>query len=120
MISTQAATTQATEDQDSLPADLAEAVAGLGVLDENALWWVARNRLGAEQQEQLEALNFKQQSEGLTAAEQQSQKRLLHACDRVMLVRGHAAGILKERGHDVSVLLRAPSSPTPGLQAGGT
>ncbi len=97
----------AAEEQDSLPKDLAEAVVGLEVLDDKALWRVARTRLPAAQQETLEALNFKQQSEGLTAAERQSQGQLLHVCDRVMLVRAHAAKLLKGRGHDISKLLRA-------------
>ncbi len=95
----------AAEDQERLPNDLAEAVADLDVLDGEALWFAARSHLPAGQQEQLEALNFKQQSEGLTSEEQQLQERLLQVCDRVMLVRAHAARLLEERGHDISELL---------------
>lgn len=97
----------AAEDQERLPTDLAEAIAGLVVLDDEALWHAARSHLPTQHREQLEALNFKQQSEGLTQDEQQRQEQLLHACDRVMLVRAHAARLLKERGHDVSKLLKA-------------
>lgn len=97
----------AAEDLGDLPADLAEAVEGLGVLNDEALWAAARNRVPVEQSEELEALNLKQQAEGLTQGERQRQEQLLHACDRVMLVRANAARILKERGHDVSVLLHS-------------
>lgn len=95
----------AAAEEDELAEDLAEAVAGLEVLDDQALWQAARSRLPAEKQERLQALNYKQQSEGLTSAEGQRQEQLLRASDRVMLVRAHAAKLLKERGHDISELL---------------
>ncbi len=97
------AATEAAE-EDRLSTDLAQAVAGLQVLDDQALWLAARSRLAAEQKDQIEALNYKQQSEGLTQAERQRQEQLLSACDRVMLVRAHAAKLLRERGHDISEL----------------
>ncbi len=100
------ATTEATE-KDRLSLDLAQAVAGLAVLDDEDLWRAARSRLPIEQKDQIEALNYKQQSEGLTQAERQRQEQLLSACDRVMLVRAHAAKLLKVRGHDISELLGA-------------
>ncbi len=81
-----------------------EAVADLEVLDDEALWRAARSQLPAGETETLEALNFKQQSEGLTETERQQQEQLLTACDRVMLVRAHAAKLLKERGRDISEL----------------
>ncbi len=96
----------AAAEEDELSPDLAEAVAGLEVLDDQALWRAARSRLPAEKQERLRALNYRQQSEGLTPDEQQRQEQLLKASDRVMLVRAHAAKLLKERGHDISDLLR--------------
>lgn len=94
----------AAEDRERLPEDLAEATASLDVLDDAALWQAARRQLAAGQQEQLEALNFKQQSEGLTREEQQDQQRLLHAFDRVMLVRANAAKLLRERGYNICEL----------------
>ena len=94
----------AVEDLEALPSDLAEAVAGLAVLDDEALWRAARSRLSSEQQEELEALSFKQQSEGLLPEEHERQAQLLRTGDRVMLVRAHAAKLLQERGHDISVL----------------
>ncbi len=91
-------------EEDRLSADLTQAIAGLQVLDEEALWRAARSLFPGEQKEQLETLNYKQQSEGLTRLEQQRQEQLLSACDRLMLVRAHAAKLLKERGHDISEL----------------
>ena len=92
------------EDQESLAADLAEAVAGLKLLDDDDLWRAARTHLPSEHHDELEALNFKLQSEGLTETEQQRQEQLLTACDRVMLVRAHGAKLLKERGYDITEL----------------
>ncbi len=92
------------QEQEDLPEDLTQAVRDLEVLDDEALWNVTRTRLPDEARARFDALNFKHQSEGLTPAERAQQEHLLHQSDRVMLVRAHAARILKERGHDVSTL----------------
>lgn len=60
-----------------------------------------------EAAEQLEQLHFKRQREGLTAVETDEAAALLQRYERVMLVRARAAATLKQRGHDVSVLLTA-------------
>ena len=96
--------TTAVEEED-LPDDMAAAIEGLGFLDDAALWRAARSTLATEKQEQLEALNFKQQSEGLTRSESEAHATLLHAYDRAVLVRARAAELLFERGHDVAELL---------------
>jgi hypothetical protein len=46
-------------------------------------------------------------AQGLTEAEVQEAATLLRQYERVMLVRAHAAALLKQRGHDVSSLLTA-------------
>ncbi|MCP4227714.1 MAG: extracellular solute-binding protein, partial [Actinomycetia bacterium] len=51
-------------EEDRLATDLAQAVAGLQVLDDQALWLAARSRLAAEQKDQIEALNFLYDQEG--------------------------------------------------------
>ncbi len=91
----------------SLPDDMAVAVESLDLLDDDDLWRAARSTLALEKQEQLEALNFKQQSEGLTQSESDIQRTLLHAYDRAVLVRARAAELLVERGHDIAELLRS-------------
>ncbi len=92
-------------EEESLPEDMAAAVESLILLGDAALWRAARSTLPAEQQEQLEALNFKQQREGLTRSEREIHATLLHAYDRAVLVRARAAELLVERGHDVAELL---------------
>jgi hypothetical protein len=94
-------------EEESLPDDMAAVVESLDLLDDTALWRAARSTLAPEKQEQLETLNFKQQSEGLTRSESEIHATLLHAYDRAVLVRARAAELLVERGHDVAELLRS-------------
>lgn len=90
---------------DELPADLAEAILPLSLLDDGSLWRAARTRLSAESAEQLESLHLKRQREGLTEAETQTLSGLVRQYERTMLVRAQAVALLKQRGHDVSQLL---------------
>ncbi len=92
-------------EEERLPDEMASAVESLGLLDDDALWRAARSTLASEKQDQLEALNLKQQSEGLTRSESEAQATLLHAYDRAVLVRARAAELLAERGHDIAELL---------------
>ncbi len=89
---------------EELPADLAEALAPLALLDDVALWQAARHRLAPEVATQLEELHLKQQREGLTEAEAQTLAELVKCYERTMLVRAQAAALLKQRGHDVREL----------------
>jgi len=89
---------------DELPADLAEAVSPLALLDDEALWRAARSRLAAEAAAQLEDLHLKRQREGLTDAEAQTLAGLVRQYERALLVRAQAAALLHRRGHDVSEL----------------
>ncbi len=90
---------------DELPADLSEAISPLALLDDEALWRAARNRLPAEAAAQTETLHLKRQREGLTEAEVQTLAGLVRQYERTMLVRAQAAALLKQRGYDVSELL---------------
>jgi plasmid stability protein len=90
---------------DQLPDDLAGAIAPLALLDDAALWRAARHHLSASTAARLEALHFKRQSEGLTDAESATLAGLVRQYERAMLVRAQAAALLKQRGHDVSILL---------------
>lgn len=85
--------------------DVATAVAELELLNDQELWQAARNRLSEEARVELEALNFKQQREGLTPPEKETLEQLVERYDRAVLLRAEAARLLKERGHDVSKLL---------------
>lgn len=86
---------------DELSEDLAEAISPLAALDDEALWRAARDRLPTDAAERLESLGQKRQREGLTEAEVEEAATLIRQYERVMLVRAHAAALLKQRGHNV-------------------
>jgi len=89
---------------ESLPADLAEALSPLPLLDDEALWRAAQSHLPGKVAAQLEALHLKRQREGLTEAETQTCAGLVRQYERAMLIRAQAAALLKQRGYDVSKL----------------
>jgi hypothetical protein len=91
-----------------LPGDLEEAISPLAVLDDEALWRAARSRLAPEDATRLEELHHKREREGLSEDESQVLAGLLRQYERAMLVRAQAAALLRQRGHDVSVLVEAP------------
>ena len=86
---------------EELSSDLLEAVEGLAVLDDEALWRAARLRVPEEVSARVEALNWKQQSTGLEAREKEELACLLHVYERTMLVRAHSAKLLQGRGYEV-------------------
>ena len=88
-----------------LPPALARAVAELPGLDDEALWRVARDHLPQPAAAELEALNLKQQREGLNRTEEDALDRLTEAYERFLLLRAEAASLLRRRGHDVSELI---------------
>jgi plasmid stability protein len=98
------------EDWAGIPPDLAEEAAQLALLDDEHLWRVARLTVPAEKSERMQALTWKQQSEGLTEAEQQEAQQLQRLAHRVMLLRAEAAVLLKERGFDISSLRQTPAA----------
>jgi hypothetical protein len=80
--------------------------AQLQMLDDDALWRAARSGMPRPEARRLESLNHKQSSEGLTDAESRRQRHLLRRYEWFMLLRAHAAALLKERGHDLSSLIQ--------------
>lgn len=90
--------------EEDLSDDLAQVVSSLRFLNDVALWRAARNRLPATVSAEIEALHFKRQSGGLTESEVQTLALLMHQYEQTMLVRAEAAFLLKQRGHDISVL----------------
>jgi plasmid stability protein len=84
-----------------LSSDLLEAMEGLAILDDKALWRAARLRIPEEVSARVEDLNWKRQSIGLEAREEEELSRLLHLYERNMLVRAQAAKLLHERGYEV-------------------
>lgn len=82
---------------DELPANLAEAISPLTVLEDAALWRAAQSRLPAAEAEQLADLHLKRQREGLTETESQTVAALVQQYERAMLVRAQAIALLKQR-----------------------
>lgn len=91
--------------EQELPAALAQAVAELPGLDDEALWRVARDHLPRPAARELEALNLKQQRGALNREEEVALQRLTVAYERFLLLRAEAASLLRKRGHDVSELI---------------
>ena len=91
--------------EDELSPDLIEALEALEGLDDSELWRLAREAMSLEASQELEALHFKQQDEGLSPEEDATRAKLIHEYERVMLVRAKAAVLLKDRGHDISGIL---------------
>jgi hypothetical protein len=92
--------------ESELPERMQREIKGLVGLSDPDLWNAARTQVADVDSQRLEELHYKASTEGLTEAEGEEQTRLLQECDRVMLVRAHAAVLLKERGHDISILLQ--------------
>lgn len=90
-----------------LSADLKQAIDSLVVLEDAALWQAAQSRLADDVASELEALHDKRDRVGLTDSESQQLAALLRQYERQMLVRAQAAALLRERGHDVTRLLKA-------------
>src|SRR4051812_16145165 len=63
--------TGAVPSDDELPADLANAIEDLRLLDDTALWQAARSRLSPDESAKLEQLHRKRQRDGLADAEDQ-------------------------------------------------
>lgn len=89
---------------DELPADMAEAIDALSMLDDDDLWRAARHGLAPDKAEAIEELHVKRQREGLSASELEALATLMKEYTRVMLVRSRSAALLEQRGHDVSEL----------------
>ena len=99
---------QAAPETEELPPDLADALTQLEVFEDEALWKLAHSRLSLEESTELEDLHLKRQSVGLTPQENARTAFLVGQYERAMVLRAHAARVLKERGHDVSCLLQKP------------
>lgn len=89
-----------------LPPELAEAIESLQQLDDEALWEAARRTLASDVSADLAELHEKRQRDGLTDVESQRLTSLVRQYEMTMLVRAQATVLLKQRGHDVSELVK--------------
>ena len=97
-----------TMDDEPIPPDIEEAVAALDSLDDATLWHVAdTSHFSPEEAEESEELHFKiGRGEKLTDAQKQRLTELMHWYDKALLVRSHALLLLKQRGYDITPLLK--------------
>jgi hypothetical protein len=91
---------------EGLPEEMTNALSALDLLDGEALLRAAHSHLPAEAVQEMESLHLKRQEHGLNEFEKQTLAGLLQQYERSMLVRAQAAAILKQRGQDISGLLK--------------
>jgi len=92
--------------EEQLPAELEAELTALDRADDRILWTAARSRLSDEDGERLEELHTLRGARDLSPEEEDEAQALLAQSDRCMLVRAKAMALLKNRGNDISVLLR--------------
>jgi plasmid stability protein len=93
-------------EDEELPMDLAQAVAALGFLDDKTLWQAARTHLPAKSVSRIETLHDKRRGEGLNDTEEKELAGLIKEYEKSILIRSEAMGILMQRGHDVSSIVK--------------
>jgi hypothetical protein len=96
----------ATPTEKGMTPELEQMLDGMALLDDEALWRAARNDLARQASEERRRLRAKRERKGLSDAEKQRMGDLLDQYERGILIRAEAAALLKQRGHDVDVLLQ--------------
>ncbi len=91
---------------EQLPPELEGELTALPNADDVALWAIAQSRLAEPDRERLEELHERKGSQGLSEVEEGEASQLLARYDRCLVLRAHALALLKQRGHDLTPLLR--------------
>jgi hypothetical protein len=94
-----------------LPSELAEELAALHVLSDEALWAATQPSLSSAEQHRLRQLNHHAGERPLTQAEQTEQEDLLGAYHRSVLRRAQSLAILAQRGHQMTQTTIAANLP---------
>ena len=92
---------------EQLPPEWEAELAALPQSDDPTLQTIAQSRLSEPDRKRLEALHERKGTEGLTAEEEDEAAKLLARYDRCLVFRAHALALLKQRGYDLSPLLRS-------------
>lgn len=85
----------------NLPPDLADNLAVLVLLSDDALWAAAESSLSPAQQTRLDQLSSVADNRSLTAAESSELSQLLEQYDRSVLRRAKALAVLAQRGYQI-------------------
>lgn len=86
---------------ETAPAEFQADLAALDRLDDAALWRIARSRADPAQMERCQVLLDENANNTLTDEAQQKLAQLRTDLDRQMLLKAHAAALLKWRGHQI-------------------
>jgi hypothetical protein len=89
---------------EGLPAGLANELAELAALDDDALWDVMFEQVPEEEQEEIEDLLHQNQAGTSSETDRERLTELQQGADRVMLRKAHAAVLLRFRGRRVPTL----------------
>ncbi len=84
-----------------LPAELADELAAMNLLSDQALWAATASAFSPTQQRRLEQLTDIGDQRKLTVAEAAELAQLLEAYDRAVLRRAHALAVLVHRGYEL-------------------
>lgn len=88
---------------DDAPPEHQAELAAMDRLDDEALWKLARGRRSAAEMARYDELLERGAAGSLDDAERAELETLRREADRFMLVKAHAAVLLRWRGHDVPV-----------------
>lgn len=87
---------------DDLPDDMVTDIAAFALLNDSALWRIARRTMAPDHYQRLDELLTQQKQRALEASQQQALDSYLAEYDTIVLQRAHAAVLLKQRGYDLS------------------
>lgn len=90
---------------DTLPVDVVDEMEQMAYLTDQELWRAARATMTPAENERMQGLLLKRQSEELSPEEEAEAEQLAQRQERVMLLRARAAMLLKTRNQDVSALI---------------
>lgn len=85
-----------------LPDDIVLDMATLALLNDRALWRVARQTMTNDHYQTMDRLLSIKKQRKLSADQEQELRNYLVEYDMVILQRAHAAVLLKQRGYDLS------------------
>jgi len=87
---------------DDLPDDIVMDMATLALLNDRALWRVARQTMGDDHYQRMDQLLTEKKQGALIAFKQRELDHYLAEYDTIVLQRAHAAVLLQQRGYDLS------------------
>lgn len=91
---------------DTLPVDVVDEMEQMAYLTNHELWRAAHATMTPAENQRMQRLLLKRQSEGLSSGEEAEAELLAQRQERIMLLRARAAMLLNARDQDVSALIK--------------